>query len=98
MRRELSPLLFDDDDPQAADAARKSVVSPAQRSEKAKRKDATKVTADNLPVHSFQTLLKDLATRTLNEVRGGEQNIRMLANATPVQLRAFQLLQVSASL
>jgi transposase len=98
MRRELAPLLFDDDDPAAAEAARKSVVSPAQRSDKAKRKDATKITTDNLPVHSFQTLLKDLATLTVNEVRVGEQNIRMLANATPVQLRAFHLLRVSASL
>jgi hypothetical protein len=76
MRRELAPLLFDDDDPQAAEAARKSIVSPAQRSDKAKHKDATKVTTDNLPVHSFQTLLKDLATLTVNEVRVGEQNAR----------------------
>ena len=98
MRRELSPLLFDDDEVQAADAARSSIVSPAQRSDKAKRKDATKITADHLPVHSFQTLLKDLATLTLNEVRVGAQNLRLLANTTPVQLRAFQLLQVSASL
>jgi hypothetical protein len=98
MRRALAPLLFDDEDPEAAEADRKSIVSPAQRSAKAKRKDATKITGDNLPVHSFQTLLKDLSTLTVNDVRVGEQAITMFADTTPVQLRAFQLLQVSPSL
>jgi hypothetical protein len=32
MRQALAPLLFDDDDKAAADALRKSVVAPAQRS------------------------------------------------------------------
>jgi transposase len=98
MRQALAPMLFDDDDTQAAEEARKSIVSPAQRSPKARRKDTLKKTSDGLPVHSFQTLLKDLATLTLNEVRVGEQTMQMLATATPVQLRALQLLQVSASM
>jgi transposase len=96
MRRALAPMLFDDDDPQAAEAARKSVVSPAERSPKAKSKDLLKRTDDGMPVHSFQTLLKDLATLTRNEVRVGEQTLQMLATPTPVQQRALQLLQVSA--
>lgn len=97
MRLALAPMLFDDDDPQSAEAARKSIVSPAQRSPKAQSKDTRKRTGDGLPVHSFQTLLKDLATLTLNEVRVGEQTMQLLATPTPVQLRALQLLQVSAS-
>ena len=48
-----------------------------------------------MPVHSFQTLLRDLATLTSNEVRIGEQTLQMLATPTPVQQRALQLLQVS---
>ncbi len=96
MRRALAPILFDDDDPQAAEAARKSIVSPAERSPQAKSKDNLKKTADGMPVHSFQTLLKDLATLTLNQVRVGEQMLPMLATATPLQQRALQLLQVSA--
>jgi transposase len=96
MRRALAPMLFDDDDPQAAEAARKSIVSPAERSPKAKSKDLLKRTDDGMPVHSFQTLLKDLATLTRNEVRVGEQTLQMLATPTPVQQRALQLLQVSA--
>lgn len=95
MRRSLAPMLFDDDDPQAAEAARKSIVSPAERSPKAKRKDCFKRTEDGMPVHSFQTLLKDLATLTRNEVRVAEQTLQMLAIPTPVQQRALQLLQVS---
>jgi transposase len=96
MRRALAPMLFDDDDPQAAEAARKSIVSPAERSPQAKRKDCFKRTDDRLPVHSFQTLLKDLATLTRNEVRVGEQTLQMVATPTLVQQRALRLLQVSA--
>ena len=95
MRRALAPMLFDDDDPQAAEVTRKSIVSPAERSPKAKSKDLFKRTEDGIPVHSFQTLLKDLATLTRNQIRVGEQTLQMLATPTPVQQRALQLLQVS---
>jgi transposase len=98
MRRALAPMLFDDDDPQAAEVARTSIVTPAQRSPKAKSKDLFKRTEDGMPVHSFQTLLKDLATLTSNEVRVGEQTFQMLATPTPVQQRALQLLQVSTGI
>jgi Transposase DDE domain len=98
MRQALAPILFDDDDPQAAEAGRKNVVSPAVRSPKAQSKDQSKRTEEGLPVHSFQTLLKDLATLTRNEVRVGEQTMHMLAVPTPIQHRALQLLQVSPGL
>ena len=98
MRRALAPMLFDDDDPQTAEAARKTIVSPAERSPKAKSKDGLKRTAEGLPVHSFQTLLKDLATLTRNVVRVGEQTLQMLSTPTPVQQRALTLLKVSAAL
>ena len=55
MRRALAPVLFDDDDREAAEARRDSVVAPAQRSAKAQRKAIRKRTDDGLPVHSFQT-------------------------------------------
>jgi transposase len=98
MRQALAPILFDDDDPQAAETARKSIVAPAERSPKAKNKDFSKRTEDGLPVHSFRTLLKDLATLTRNEVRVGEQTLHMLATPTPVQQRALDLLKVSSSM
>lgn len=98
MRQALAPMLFDDHDPETAMAARNNIVSPAARSPKAQSKDYSKRTEDGLPVHSFQTLLKDLATLTRNEVRVGGQTSHMLATPTPVQQRALQLLQVSARL
>jgi transposase len=98
MRRALAPILFDDDDPQAAEAARKSIVNPAERSPSAKSKDLLKRTEDGMPVHSFRTLLQDLATLTQNQVRVGEQTLPMLATPTPVQQRALQLLQVSTAM
>jgi transposase len=98
MRRALAPMLFDDDDPQAAQLARANIVAPAERSPKARSKDFSKRTEDGLPVHSFQTLLQDLATLTRNEVRIGEQTLSMLAAPTPVQQRALQLLNISPAL
>ncbi|MGH8338282.1 MAG: IS1634 family transposase, partial [Gammaproteobacteria bacterium] len=97
MRRALAPVLFDDDDPQAAEPARKSIVRPAEGSPKAKRKAFFQRTGDGLPVHSFQTLLKDLATLTRIEVRVGDQTLRRLSTPTPVQPRAPALLKVFAA-
>src|SRR6266700_3822134 len=98
MRQALAPLLFDEEDPDAAEAARKSIVSPAERSPKANSKDALKRTSDGLPVHSFQTLLKDLATLTMNQVRVGDQTVQMVATPTPVQQRRASWMHVSSSL
>jgi len=94
MRQALAPMLFDDDDPAGGVQRRTSIVSPAQRSEQADRKAATRRTADGLPVHSFQTLVGDLATLTKNQVRLGDHSFAMLASPTPVQQRALDLLQV----
>jgi transposase len=69
MRAAWAPILFDDDDKEGAEALRDSVVSPAERSDRAKEKAYTKRTEDDLPVHSFQTLLKDLGTITRNRCR-----------------------------
>ena len=68
MRQRLAPLLFEDDDRPAARAARNSPVEPATVSPRAKAKADTRRTPDGYPVHSFRTLLDDLATLTLNEV------------------------------
>jgi transposase len=95
MRRSLAPILFDDEDRESAQALRPSVVAPAQRSERARDKAASRQTEEGLPVHSFRTLLQDLATLTRNRVQMGEHCFEMLATPTPVQERAFQLLQVS---
>ena len=95
MRRALAPLLFDDEDREGAQAQRPSIVAPAQRSQSANKKAASKQTADGRPTHSFRTLLADLATLTRNRVRFGEQAFDMLATPTELQARAFQLLAVA---
>ena len=63
MRSALAPVLFDDHDPQAAQQQRSSVVQPAQRSPAAQQKAASKRTADDLPVHSFRSLISELGTQ-----------------------------------
>ena len=95
MRRALAPLLFDDEDRDNAQALRTSVVAPAARSEAAQKKAASQQTSEGLPVHSFRTLLADLATLTRNRVRLAGQSFEMLATPTALQERAFQLLQVA---
>jgi len=99
MRQALAPILFDDHDRAAAEALRISPVTKAKPSPAAKRKAKTKRTDDGLPVHSFRTLLADLATLTRNTVRWAKAPAMVLL-ATPTQIhqRAFDLLGVKLQL
>ena len=99
MRRQLAPILFDDHDKASAEAERVSIVQPALRSQAALRKARTKRTDEGMKVHSFRTVLTDLATLTLNYIQylPGAPAIVKLADPTPVQTRAFELLQVRIS-
>jgi Transposase DDE domain len=95
MRQRLKPMLFDDDDPTAAARERASIVAPAQPSPAALRKRASKLTAEGGPVHSFQSLLRDLATCTLNEMTttlNEAYSFTLVATPTPIQTQAFALL------
>ena len=90
MRRKLAPLLFEDHDRKAAAAARPSPVAAAEVSPAAHAKARTRKTDDGAPVHSFRTLLADLATLTRNTVRFGDKlPITVLSRPTPPQQRAF---------
>lgn len=98
MRQLLAPLLFDDHDKAEAKSVRASIVAPAQRSAAALRKAATRNTDDGLKVHSFQTLLKDLATIVKNRIQPKDKEIPafdMLTTPTALQQRAFDLLRVT---
>jgi len=64
MRRALAPLLFEEDDPQTAEALRASVVAPAERSPRARRKNRRKRNDEGLPVQSFSDLLADTSPRS----------------------------------
>jgi len=97
MRKALAPILFDDDDPQGAKAQRSSIVAPAQRSASAQVKARHKRTKEDLPVHSFQTLLKDLATICKDRIKPnvpGVPEFNKITLPTPVQAKALQLLHL----
>ena len=95
MQARLAPVLFTDDD---KPAARSSPVAPAARSPKALAKAAAKRTGDKLPVHSFASLLTDLATICLNTITPADPALpgfRLVTTPTAVQRHAFDLLGVS---
>jgi Transposase DDE domain len=100
MRQSLAPMLFDEPDPAAREAQRTSPVAKAEPSPAAQRKAARKrtdpVDGEPLPVHSFHTLLGDLATLTRNVVRlAGDRLTAILATPTRTQHRALDLLGVT---
>jgi transposase len=95
LRARLAPMLYDDDDREAAEALRDSPVAKAQRSPSALAKSATGRTADGAPVHSFQSLIADLATLARNTVVTAiapNQPFTILTRPTPIQQKAFDLL------
>ena len=97
MEQALAPILFTDHDPEGAQASKPSIVAPAVRSPAALRKARRKRTDDGLPVHSFRSLMRDLATLTKNTVRLGDTAVvfTQYAQPTVLQERAFHLLDVS---
>jgi transposase len=98
LRGALAELLFDDHERAAAEATRKSIVSPAPRSEAAQRKDHERRTSAGMAVQSFQCLLKDLATLCKNRVRWEstpQLEFDRLTLPTALQRRVFELLGLS---
>ena len=97
MKAALAPILFVDNDKPAAAAKRANPVAAAQRSDDALTKAARKRTTDNTPVHSFTSLLADLATICANHIQPADDipAFTMTTTPTPLQQRAFQLLDVS---
>ena len=91
LRQAWAPLTFTDENRPEPD----DPVAPAHRSGAADRKAATKTTTAGLPARSFTSLLGHLATLTRNDLRYGDQGgptVPTLAMPTPIQRRAFELL------
>jgi len=98
MRQRLAPMLYDDTDKDAAEAQRASVVAKAERSPAAITKQTTGRTQDGLPVHSFHTLLADLATLTRNTLVTAvdpERFFTLTARPTALQQKALDLLALA---
>ncbi len=96
LERAWAPLLFRDEDrPLSQDP-----VAPAQRSADAEHKARTQRRPDGGPVHSFSTLLNELATLTKNRLRlrDGIASFEKLAEPTPLQRQALSLLGLQPAL
>ena len=90
-------MLFQDDQPDEAKSLRESVVAPAERSTSAQEKASRKRSTENLPVHNFQSLLRDLSTISKNTIQPlvkGAQSFVQITLPTVFQRKAFELLQV----
>ena len=88
LRQALAELTFTDQHiPQASDP-----VAPAQRSARAKAKDASKHTPGGLPAYRYRDLLEHLSTLDRQTINFAGQRIDKLTSPTPVQRRAFELL------
>ena len=96
MREAWRELMFADTD-QAAKATR-DPVAPAKRSASAQRKAEAKHTDDKQPVHSFATLMAEMATVVRNTCRtpsagADAPTFEVLTTATAHQQRAMALIQ-----
>ncbi len=97
LRRAWAPLLFDDQS-LAQERKTRDPVAPAKPSPAAKRKKATRRTEDGLPLHSFETLIAELATRCRNTCRidsdPSAPSVPQLTQPTETQRRARNLIDM----
>jgi hypothetical protein len=92
LRRAWAPLTYTDEQPPGQD----NPVAPARRSAAAQAKASAQHDPAGQPYYSFRGLLAHLATLTRNQVRytGTQATIAMLAEPTPVQRHAFELIGI----
>lgn len=97
MRRALAPVLFEDEELERARWDR-DPVAKAEASPSVRQKKRDKTTPDGWPVHSFASLLADLATRCRNTCRAGQGKSSLhfdqLTEPTPFQEHVFELLEI----
>jgi len=96
MREAWRELMFADTEQQAK--ATRDPVAPATRSKAALAKAARHTLDDGTPVHSFSTLMAELATIVRNTCRTPQASpeaptFELLTNAQPMHLRALALVQ-----
>jgi hypothetical protein len=88
LRQAWAPLTFTDEHR----PARANPVAPARRSPSASAKAAFKTGPGQQPIRGFRDLIDHLATLTRDTIRVGGQSVDKLANPTPTQRRAFDLI------
>jgi transposase len=97
LRRVWAPLLFEDE--QLPDQRqRRDPILPATSSESAQAKKRSKQTAEGLPVHSFATLLADLASRARVtyslKVDSSSPTFEQVPPPSALQAKAYELLNL----
>ena len=96
LRRAWAPLLFDDET-LPDDRRTRDPVAPAEPTARARHGKASRRTDDGAPLHSLDTLLRELATRCRNTCRvpadPSAPPLSLLTEPTPIQRRAAQLIE-----
>ncbi len=99
MRQALAPILFEEEEIENISSSDLEELLKYQPSPIAKQKASDKRNQENLPVHSFSTLLNDLATITQNKIQINLQGERVtfdkITQPTALQQKALDLLGVS---
>ena len=97
LRRVWAPLLFEDEQ-LPGERQRRDPILPATSSESAQAKKRTKQTAEGLPVHSFATLLADLASRARVtyslKADSSSPTFQQVPPPSPLQAKAYELLNL----
>jgi transposase/ribosomal protein L35 len=97
LRRAWAPLLFEDEE-RPEERKRRDPILPAKPSASAQAKKTSRQTAEGLPVHSFPTLLAELASRArvTYELKSGGSKLtfQQVPEPTPLQARAYELLKL----
>ncbi len=98
MRAALAPLMFADEELEKNRETR-DPVAPPEPSPSAKKKKETRRNSAGFEVHSFPTLLAELAKRCRNTcaiaATGPEATFTQITDCTPLQAEAFRLLNLS---
>ena len=99
MRKVLAPILFEEEDIEQISSSDREELLRYQPSAIAKQKAGNKRNLLNLPVHSFSTLLADLATIAHNKIQinlqGEKVTFDKITQPTSLQQKALNLLGVS---
>ncbi len=92
MERAWASLTYKDDDTEHLDE--RDPVAPAKRSDAATTKAQTRTLPDGTPVHTFKTLLNDLATITRNTCNHADSGatFHMTTTPNPSQQKGLDLL------
>jgi transposase len=96
LRQAWAPLLFEDEERREA-RRRRDPILPAKPSASAGEKKRSHLTVEGFPVHSFRTLLADLASRArvTYELKSGDSKVafKQVPEPTPLQARAYELIR-----